>query len=140
MQSNGLKAISIDGSQCPDIIPVMALACALSSGTSYIHHIGRLRIKECDRLKATVEVINQLGGQAIEMDDGMEITGVEKLQGGQVSSYHDHHMAMMEAIASTVCLEPVIIDDEQCVEKSYPRFWEDFQQLGGVFDECKLGE
>ena len=49
-------------------------------------------------------------------------------------------MAMMEAIASTVCLEPVIIDDEQCVEKSYPRFWEDFQQLGGVFDECKLGE
>ena len=140
MHSNGLKAISIDGSQCPDIIPIMALACALSSGTSYIHHIGRLRIKECDRLKATVEVINQLGGQAIEMEDAMEITGVEKLQGGQVSSYHDHRMAMMEAIASTVCLEPVIIDDEQCVEKSYPRFWEDFQQLGGVFDECKLGE
>ena len=135
-----MHAITIDGSQCPDIIPVMALACAVSEGTSRIENISRLRIKECDRLKATVEVINQLGGQAIEMDDAMEITGVEKLQGGQVSSYHDHRMAMMEAIASTVCLEPVIIDDEQCVEKSYPRFWEDFQQLGGVFDECKLGE
>lgn len=135
-----LKAIHIDGSQCPDIIPIMALACALSSGTSYINNIGRLRIKECDRLSATVEVINQLGGQAYEKEDAMEIYGVKKLQGGHVSSYHDHRMAMMEAIASTVCSRPVIIDDEQCVEKSYPRFWNDFQQLGGVIDECELGE
>ena len=140
MTCSKLQAIHIDGSQCPDIIPVMALACALSSGTSYISHIGRLRIKECDRLQATVEVINQLGGHAIEKEDAMEIQGVEKLQGGRVSSYHDHRMAMMEAIASTVCKQPVIIDDEQCVEKSYPRFWEDFQQLGGQYHECELGK
>ena len=40
-------------------------------------------------------------------------------------------MAMMLAIASTVCKEPVIIDNKECVKKSYPSFWEDFEMLGG---------
>lgn len=139
MIPSDLHGITIDGSQCPDIIPVMALACALSQGTSYIQNIERLRIKECDRLQATVEVINQLGGQAKEFEDAMEIQGVPYLKGGKVSSYHDHRMAMMEAIASTVCQEDVIIDDEQCVSKSYPGFWDDFKQLGGEYHECELG-
>lgn len=139
MSCQKMHAITIDGSQCPDIIPVMALACAVSEGTSRIENISRLRIKECDRLKATVEVINQLGGQAKEFEDAMEIQGVASLQGGYVSSYHDHRMAMMEAIASSVCDQPVVIDDEQCVDKSYPDFWEDFQSLGGDFYECELG-
>lgn len=135
-----LSAIDIDGSQCPDIIPIIALACALSEGVSHIHHIGRLRIKECDRLKATVEVINQLGGIALEQEDAMIIQGVSSLHGGSVSSYNDHRMAMMEAIASSVCQDAVVIDQQNCVEKSYPRFWEDFQSLGGVFDEFSMGD
>ena len=131
-----LKSTVIDGSQCPDIIPVIALACALSQGTTRIENIGRLRIKECDRLKATVEVINQLGGQAKEYEDAMEIKGVEKLKGGLVSSYNDHRMAMMEAIASTCCQQAVIIDEHMCVQKSYPSFWEHFVMLGGEYHEC----
>lgn len=138
--NHGLTATTIDGSQCPDIIPVIALACALSQGTSRIEHIGRLRIKECDRLRATVEVINQLGGQAQEFDDYMIIEGVDTLQGGNVSSYNDHRMAMMEAIASTICQNKVIIDQKDCVKKSYPSFWEHFQMLGGIIDECELGD
>ena len=140
MTSTHLKAVDIDGSQCPDIIPVIALACALSEGTSTIHHIERLRIKECDRLSATVEVINQFGGKAIEKEDSMIIEGVTQLNGGQVSSYNDHRMAMMEAIASTVSQNNVIIDNKDCVKKSYPSFWEHFAQLGGVIDECNMGE
>ncbi|WP_028044151.1 3-phosphoshikimate 1-carboxyvinyltransferase [Candidatus Stoquefichus massiliensis] len=139
MISQQLVSTTIDGSQCPDIIPVIALACALAKGTSKIEHIGRLRIKECDRLHATVEVIQQLGGQAQEFDDSMIIEGVEQLRGGCVSSYNDHRMAMMEAIASTVCQDKVIIDKKDCVKKSYPSFWEHFQMLGGIFDECELG-
>ncbi|MBS5113577.1 MAG: 3-phosphoshikimate 1-carboxyvinyltransferase [Coprobacillus cateniformis] len=140
MISSNLKATIIDGSQCPDIIPVIALACALSQGTTRIEHIARLRIKECDRLKATVEVINQLGGHAQELEDAMVIEGVERLKGGHVSSYNDHRMAMMEAIASTVCEAAVVIDEEKCVKKSYPSFWEHFQMLGGLIDECELGK
>lgn len=135
-----LSATTIDGSQCPDIIPVIALACALSEGVSEIKNIGRLRIKECDRLRATVEVINQLGGIAKENEDSMIIEGVSSLQGGQVLSYNDHRMAMMEAIASTVCEDAVVIDNKECVQKSYPSFWEHFESLGGVYDEFELGD
>lgn len=135
-----LSAITIDGSQCPDIIPVIALACALSEGVSVIENIGRLRIKECDRLSATVEVINQLGGIAKEQKDFMMIEGVDSLQGGQVSSYNDHRMAMMEAIAATVCEDVVVIDNKECVQKSYPSFWEHFESLGGVYDEFDMGD
>lgn len=135
-----LSSTIIDGSQCPDIIPVIALACALSQGVSEIQNIGRLRIKECDRLSATVEVINQLGGIAKEGKDSMIIEGVSSLQGGMVSSYNDHRMAMMEAIASTVCEDAVVIDQKECVQKSYPSFWEHFKSLGGVYDEFDLGD
>lgn len=135
-----LTGTSIDGSQCPDIIPVIALACAVSEGVSEIHHIGRLRIKECDRLSATVEVINQLGGIAYEKEDSMLIEGVKTLRGGEVSSYNDHRMAMMEAIASSVCQDVVVIDDKDCVQKSYPSFWEHFKMLGGMFDEFIMGD
>ena len=137
--SQKLRPLSIDGSQFPDIIPILALVCALADGTSEIMNIGRLRLKESDRLKATVEVINQLGGQAIEKEDAMIIHGVKKLKGGQVSSYNDHRMAMMEAIASTVCQNDVMIDDKDCVQKSYPSFWEDFESLGGDYRECIVG-
>lgn len=135
-----LSATTIDGSQCPDIIPIIALACAVSEGVTRIENISRLRIKECDRLSATVEVINQLGGIAKELDDAMIIEGVSSLNGGSVSSYNDHRMAMMEAIASTVCEDVVVIDNKECVSKSYPRFWEDFTMLGGVYDEFELGD
>lgn len=132
MIADKLHATDIDGSQCPDIIPIVALACALSQGTSTISHIERLRIKECDRLSATVEVINKLGGQVQELEAAMKITGVSQFKGGNVSTYNDHRMAMMEAIASSMCEECIEIDNPECVKKSYPSFWEHFEKLGGV--------
>ena len=68
----------------------------------------------------------------------MELDGVETLTGGNVSSHDDHRMAMMLAIASTVCQEPIIIDNKECVKKSYPSFWEDFEMLGGKIDGGNL--
>jgi len=135
-----LSATDIDGSQCPDIIPIIALACALADGVSHIHNIARLRLKECDRLTATVEVINQLGGIAKESEDSMIIEGVKKLSGGTVSTHNDHRMAMMEAIASSICDDVVVIDQKNCVQKSYPSFWEHFALLGGVIDEFNVGD
>ena len=130
-----LKATDIDASQCPDIIPVIALACASANGTSRIYNAKRLRIKECDRLKATVEVLNCLGIEAKELEEEMIING-GSITGGNVSSYNDHRMAMMEAIASTVSYHNIIIDNKECVKKSYPSFWEHFKKLGGKINEC----
>ena len=131
----------IDGSQCPDIIPVLSAVSALSKGTTEIINAGRLRIKECDRLSAITSELKKLGAQIIEKEDGLVITGVEKLQGGvEVWSHKDHRIAMTLAIASTMCKKPIIIKDYECVAKSYPSFFEDFKALGGNIHEWNVGK
>lgn len=139
--SLGLKSTIIDGSQCPDIIPVVSLVAALSEGTTEIINAGRLRIKECDRLAAVTSELNKLGAKIIEKEEGLIIEGVKELKGNvEVWSHKDHRIAMTMAIASTMCKEPIILKDYECVSKSYPQFWDDFKNLGGVFDEWNVGE
>ncbi len=99
-----------------------------------IQNIERLRIKECDRLHATAEILNQLGAKVIEHTTSLEFDGVSHLIGNSVSSFGDHRMAMMIAIASSCCQGEIILDDGNCVSKSYPNFWEDFKQLGGNYE------
>lgn len=136
-----LKATVIDGSQCPDIIPVVSLVAALSAGTTEVINAGRLRIKECDRLAAVTSELNKLGAKITEKEDGLIIEGVKELKGGvEVWSHKDHRIAMTLAIASTICKEPIILKDYECVSKSYPQFWDDFKKVGGVFDEWNVGK
>jgi 3-phosphoshikimate 1-carboxyvinyltransferase len=60
------------------------------------------------------------------------IHGVKSLKGGEtVWSYKDHRIAMMLAIAATVCEQPITVTDAECVSKSYPNFWEDYKAIGG---------
>ena len=138
---NNLKSTIIDGSQCPDIIPVVSLAASLCEGTTEIINAGRLRIKECDRLAAVTSELNKLGAKITEKEEGLIIEGVSSLKGGcKVWSHKDHRIAMTLAIASTVCEEPIIIEDYECVSKSYPEFWSDFKSVGGKFDEWNVGK
>ncbi|MER2174854.1 MAG: 3-phosphoshikimate 1-carboxyvinyltransferase [Carnobacterium sp.] len=130
----------IDGAQVPDIIPVVALVAALSKGKTKLINLERLRIKESDRLVATQKELAALGARIEIIDDSLLIEGISELSGGQeVWSHKDHRMAMMLAIASTVCKEPIHIKDTDCVKKSYPNFWETFQQLGGKIHEWNMG-
>ena len=140
--TNGeLASTVIDGSQCPDIIPVLTSVAALTKGTTEIINAGRLRIKECDRLAAVTSELNKLGAKIIEKEDGLVVTGVEKLQGGvEVWSHKDHRIAMTLAIASTICEEPIVIKDYECIAKSYPKFFEDFKALGGNVHEWNVGK
>lgn len=136
MKPSHLQCISLDASQCPDIIPAIAVACALAQGTSQIMNAKRLRIKECDRLHASVEVLKACGVDVIEFDDAMIIRGTDAFRGALLSTYNDHRMAMMEAIMATRSVGDLMIDDASCVAKSYPQFFEDYQLLGGTYHEC----
>ncbi len=124
----------IDAGDCPDIIPVLAVLAALSRGTTEIIHAGRLRIKECDRLKAMAAELNKIGGHVMEKPEGLVIEGVESFTGGRVDSWNDHRIAMSMAVASIKCREPLLIDGAEAVAKSYPGFWEDFAALGGKYE------
>ena len=139
--TDNLKATVIDGSQCPDIIPVLSAVAALAKGTTEIINAGRLRIKECDRLAAVTSELNKLGAKITEKQDGLVIEGVDELEGGvEVWSHKDHRIAMTLAIASIKCKNPIVIKDYECVSKSYPHFFDDFKMLGGRVDEWNVGK
>ena len=131
-----IKPATIDASQCPDLMPVVSVACGLAEGTSHIINAGRLRIKECDRLTASVELLKATGIDAVEEEDSMTITGSTSYNKAEVTSSNDHRMCMAEAILSTRANGPITIDDKDCVKKSYPGFFEDFKSLGGEYHEC----
>jgi len=133
------KHTIIDGSQCPDIIPVLAVLASLSEGTTEIINAGRLRIKESDRLTAITTELKKLGADISEKQDGLIISGKNELNGGEVDSWNDHRIAMSLAIASLRCKNDVIIKDSSCINKSYPTFWQDFKKLGGKINEWSLG-
>ncbi len=125
------ETLVFDGGDCPDIIPVFALACCLRKGRSEIVNISRLRIKECDRLNATVAELKKLGADITGNEDSMSIRGVDVLNGGSVNTYNDHRMAMTLSIAATRAKGNIVLDNYRCVAKSYPDFFEDYNSLGG---------
>lgn len=138
--ADSLHGTIVDASQCPDVIPVVSVACSLASGKSQIINAGRLRIKECDRIEATTSQLQQLGANITELKEGMDIEGVEQFTGGHCKTFDDHRIAMMLAIAATVCMQEVTIDNKECVQKSYPSFWDDYVMLGGKISECNVEE
>ena len=127
------KATVIDASNCPDIIPVLSVLAAVSSGTTKIINAGRLRIKECDRLAAMTSELNKLGAKIMEEAEGMTIEGCPEglAGGGEVDAWNDHRIAMSLAIAAQCCKEPFVLNGAGSVSKSYPTFWEDYQSVGG---------
>ncbi|MBP1743262.1 MAG: 3-phosphoshikimate 1-carboxyvinyltransferase [Firmicutes bacterium] len=134
------KGIIFDASECPDLVPAVTVLASLSEGTTEIVNAARLRIKECDRLKAICTELNKIGADIEEKEDGLIIRGKDQLRGGTTRSWGDHRIAMSLAAASIRCSEPLVIEDSSSVRKSYPEFWNHFKMLGGVLDERNMGQ
>lgn len=133
---NASGDVDLDVSQCPDLVPPLAVRAALRQGTTRIVNAARLRIKESDRLASVTQTLNALGARIEEHPDSLTIYGVDSLAGGvTVDCCNDHRIAMMAAVAATRCAAPVTLTGAQCVSKSYPTFWEDYARLGGIIEE-----
>ncbi len=130
------KGITIDVGQTPDLGPILMVLGALSEGVTTITNAARLRIKESDRLDAMVQNLTKLGVKLEVMDDSVKIHGVRSLKGGvSLQTFGDHRIAMALAVASIRCDEPITLDDETVVSKSYPTFFAEFKRLGGVYHD-----
>ncbi len=124
-----LQGITMDASAIPDLVPVLSVVAAAAEGTTYITGAGRLRLKESDRLASVSAMLRALGGEVEEREDGLVIHGGKLLSGGTVDSWNDHRIAMSAAVAACLCRGSVTVAGANAVEKSYPRFWEDFRYL-----------
>ena len=126
-----LKAITLDISEIPDSLPILSIVASHAEGTTNFINAKRLRLKESDRLVTSRTMVEKLGGIAVEGDESLSVTGVNTLKGGNTDSFNDHRLAMAAAIASIISEDKVEIKDAQAVNKSYPKFYEDFEKLGG---------
>lgn len=134
------RPASFDVGAFPDLVPPLSVLAAMTPGTSSARNAGRLRLKESDRLATIACAINALGGKAHIANDDLVVEGVERLSGGTVDSANDHRIAMMAAIMATHAAGPVRIVGAECVEKSYPGFWDDYRMLGGIAQEATTAD
>lgn len=124
-----LRGIEIDLSDCPDMFPIVSSLCATAQGRSELTGLGRLRIKESDRLQTMTEGLGRMGAR-IQVDGKTCTIEGGPLKGAVIDPHSDHRIAMSFAVLGTLAEGETIINDRDCVNKSYPRFWDDLASLG----------
>lgn len=126
VMSSNLKAVSIEGDIIPlliDELPLLAILATQAEGRTVIRDAAELRVKESDRITATVEGLRKLGARVEELADGMVIEGPVRLQGGvEIDSYYDHRIAMSFMVAGLVSQESFRIKEAEAVKISFPEF------------------
>jgi 3-phosphoshikimate 1-carboxyvinyltransferase len=131
-QTSQLTAVNIGAEIIPrliDELPIIALAATQAQGTTVITGAAELRVKETDRIHATCDVLSALGADIKKTEDGFIITGPAKLKGAKVSSFGDHRIAMMAAVAGLIADGETEIDDADCVKISFPEFFDSLKGL-----------
>ena len=129
IKKDTLKGCVIDAAPIPDLIPVLCTVASLAEGTTRVINASRLRLKESDRIVTTCTMLSALGADIHEEGDDIVVTGRPALTGGTTDTFLDHRIAMSAAVAATASTGPVTILNAECVQKSYPRFFDDFSAL-----------
>ncbi len=126
-----LAPFTVDGSETPDLVPILAVLAACCEGDSEIYNIARLKFKESDRIHTTAEMLRALGVMVEETDDRLAIRGVPSFSGGKVNSFNDHRIAMATAIAAIRATDEITLSEPFCIRKSFPDFYQKYNTLGG---------
>jgi 3-phosphoshikimate 1-carboxyvinyltransferase len=122
-----LVSVEVDMSDMPDMVPTLAVVAAFARGTTVIRNVAHLKAKESDRLAVVAGGLARMG--IVAMDDNVGLTVIGgRPSGARIDPCNDHRIAMSFAVAGLVT-PGVMIDDETCVEKSFPDFWGVFESL-----------
>jgi 3-phosphoshikimate 1-carboxyvinyltransferase len=128
VSGGSLRGVSVDMGSMPDMVPTLAVIALFAEGKTTISNVSHLRHKESDRIADTANEIRRIGSRVEERDDGLVIYGGEKLSGAEIDPHNDHRLAMSFAIAG-LKVPGIIIKDENCVNKSFPTFWNLWEML-----------
>lgn len=132
IRTSSLHGTTVGGDIIPtliDEIPMIAVMAAFAEGTTVIKDAAELKVKESDRITVMVENLKRMGADIEATDDGMIIHGGKPLHGAVIDSYADHRIAMSFAVAGAVCAGPLSIRGAECVNISYPEFYQDLYSL-----------
>ena len=131
VRTSRLHGTTIEGDIIPtliDEIPVIAVMAAVAEGTTIIKDAAELKVKETDRIETVTDNLKAMGCRVTPTDDGMVITG-GKLKGAPIHTLLDHRIAMAFSIAALVADGNTKILDSNCVDVSYPEFYDTFEHL-----------
>jgi 3-phosphoshikimate 1-carboxyvinyltransferase len=125
----GLRPAAVRATDFPDSVPALAALAAFAPGETRFDGIGHLRWKESDRLAALAEVLTRAGAETVASGGSLLVRGGAAAGGlARLPTFGDHRIAMAAAILS-VGRGRLLIDDPDCVGKSYPRFFADLDSL-----------
>ncbi|MDO4519187.1 MAG: 3-phosphoshikimate 1-carboxyvinyltransferase [Eubacteriales bacterium] len=132
VRTSSLHGTTVEGALIPtliDEIPMIAVLAAFADGTTVIRDAAELKVKESDRIAVIVENLSRMGADIEGTDDGMIIHGGKQLHGAIIDSHLDHRIAMSFAVAGTLCDGDMEIINGECVNISYPQFYQDLYSL-----------
>jgi 3-phosphoshikimate 1-carboxyvinyltransferase len=125
-----LKAVDIDAKDIPDLVPICAVLACYAEGELKIFNAQRLRFKESDRLATVYEELTKMGA-LISMDESsLTIKGPCKLHGAVINPHNDHRIAMSCTVAALRANGETIVENAECIRKSYPSFYTDLSNIG----------
>jgi len=127
VRANGLRGVDVPASRSPSMIdeyPVLAIAAACAEGTTRLHGLGELRIKESDRLRAIAQGLSACGVEVETGEDHLTVRGstAPPPGGATIDTNYDHRIAMAFLTLGTRTREPVVIDDGSAIDTSFPGF------------------
>ncbi len=130
VKKSDLIGTKIDGRNIPDLIPILAIAATRAKGTSIFEGIGRLRLKESDRLSAIKELGKKLGCEVIVENETMTISGNCDLELNDAVEFADHRLVMAAVVSGLARKGEFIVGNPTAVKKSYPGFFDHLRELG----------
>lgn len=133
-----LQGCEIDAKEIPDLVPALAVIATQAQGKTRILNVKQARIKETDRIHSMIEGLRQLGAQIEEYPDGMEIN-TSCLKGALVRGYGDHRTVMALSLAGILAEGSTLITDPEAIQKTYPCYARDFQNLGAKLQLRQAG-
>jgi 3-phosphoshikimate 1-carboxyvinyltransferase len=128
-QQDNLKGLDVDCKEIPDAAMTLAVMAIFAKGKTILRNIGSWRVKETDRIHAMETELKKLGAHVTSTTDSISIIPPSTINNNVViDTYDDHRMAMCFSLVA-LANKTVIINDPECVNKTYPEFFKDFEAI-----------
>jgi len=128
-QQDNLKGLDIDCNEIPDAAMTLAVMAIFAKGKTILRNIGSWRVKETDRIHAMETELKKLGAHVTSTSNSISILPPSTINNNVIiDTYDDHRMAMCFSLV-TLANKTVTINEPECVNKTYPEFFKDFEAV-----------
>lgn len=134
-----LRAFEIEKHELPaliDEVPILTVLATQADGVSVIHDAAELRVKETDRIESMVQNLTRMGADIRAEGNSIVIKGPTKLKAAETESFGDHRTAMSMIVAGLTAQGKTIVKDTDCINTSFPSFFELLKKVGGAVGVC----